>query len=149
MGNKSEILINSSQVTHQDFGDAYEFVLNDEMRVIECIKVNSLAHGIITPVEEPTSTLDGFLFELNHVRVNPRVDNSHIIECLTGALMSIGVNVLNSPDEDSMEMCFKPLGEISDNVRFYIGQSSKLIFLSPATKPKLVNVQNLQQGNMS
>lgn len=157
MDNYDEILINSQVVTPNDTGDTFEFVLtaklknaedmlSPELEVVECVKVDSVANGVITPVPDK-SELDGMLFELNHVRVNPRVDNSFIIECLTQALSNIGVNVSNPPDLDSMALCFKPLGEISDNVRFYVskkGLQDKVIFLSPSTRPKLVPISNNQ-----
>lgn len=140
-----EILINASHVTHTDFGHAYEFVLNTKLHVVECVRIDSLVHGIISPVENAANSLDGMLFELNHVRINPRVDNTNIIKCLTNALNEIGVHVANQPDSDSMALCFKPLGEISDNVRFYLSNQGRVIFLSPATRPKLVAVQQPQQ----
>lgn len=140
-----EILINASHVTHSDFGNAYEFVLNTELHVVECVRIDSLVHGIISTVENASSSLDGMLFELNHVRINPRVDNTNIIQCLTHALNEIGVHVVNQPDSDSMALCFKPLGEISDNVRFYLSNKGRVIFLSPATRPKLVAVDEQEQ----
>ena len=142
MKTESEILINSSLVTHDNVGDSYEFVINDNLQVVECVKVDSHAHDIINSIDNAAITLDGLLFELNHVRVNPRVDNTHIINCLTEALNNIGVAVCNPPEADSMALCFKPLGEISDNVRFYLNKKSQVIFLSPSTKPKLVGLKN-------
>lgn len=136
-----EILINASQVTSTDFGLAYEFVLNSKLQVVECIRIDSLVHGIISHIDNAAINLDGMLFELNHVRINPRVDNTKIILCLTNALHEIGVHVSNQPNSDSMAMCFKPLGEISDNVRFYLSEQGKTIFLSPATRPKLIVTQ--------
>lgn len=148
MENESEeILINASHVTHADFGNSYEFVLNTKLHVVECVRIDSLVHGIISPVDNASNSLDGMLFELNHVRINPRVDNTNIINCLTTALNEIGVRVSNQPDTDSMALCFKPLGEISDNVRFYLSTQGRVIFLSPATKPKLVSVQQQQTKN--
>jgi hypothetical protein len=143
MENDSEILINSFHVTHDDFGDSYEFVLNDQLQVMECIKIDAINNGELSPIEDAPINLDGMLFELNHVRVNPKVDNTHIIECLTDALNNIGVLVSNPPASDSMAMCFKPLGEISDNVRFYLNTKAEVIFLSPSTRPKLVSSNNI------
>ena len=149
MENESEeILINASQVTHLNCGDSYEFVLNNKLQVVECVRIDSIIHGIISPIANTADTLAGMLFELNHVRINPRVDNTSIINCLTNALNNIGVHVANQPDTDSMAMCFKPLGEISDNVRFYLGDYGKVVFLSPATRPKLVAVQQSNQLNL-
>lgn len=132
-----EILINSSLVTHDGCREFYEFVLGPECELIECVKVDPLAQNVITPIKDVDRELDGLLFELNHVRVNPRVDNSYIIGCFTKALEKIGVQVKNQPAQNSMGTCFKPLGEISDNVRFYLNKS-QVVFLSPATRPHLV-----------
>lgn len=134
----SEILINSYQITHHEDGDSYEFVLNKDLRVMECVKVGSHSRDIIRHIQNSRVALEGLLFELNHVRVNPRLDNSQIIECLTGALKQIGVRVQHQPKQSSMVICYKPLGEISDNVRFYLNKEGKLVFLSPATRPRLV-----------
>jgi hypothetical protein len=134
----SEILINSRQVTRESLGEPYEFILNSELKVIECVQIESIPQGKIRPVPNTAYALEGMLFELNHVRVNPKMDNTFIIRCLTGALHEIGVEVLNPPPRDSMAVCFRPLGEISANVRFYLNQDSKLIFLSPAVRPRLV-----------
>jgi hypothetical protein len=144
----TEILINSSLVTHDGYKESYEFVLDDSLRVIECVKVDPLANNIICPIEDASVTLDGLLFELNHVRVNPRVDNTYIIECLTKALGDIGVKVKNQPQSASMATVFKPLGEISDNVRFYLNNTTQVVFLSPAVRPKLVksNVVDFNKG---
>jgi hypothetical protein len=134
----TEILINSSLVTHDGYRESYEFVLDDSLCVIECVKVDPMAQSMISPIEDASVTLDGLLFELNHVRVNPRVDNTYIIECLTQALKNIGVEVKNQPAANSMATTYKPLGEISDNVRFYLNNKTQVVFLSPSTRPKLV-----------
>lgn len=135
----SEILINARQVTRYDCGDAYEFILNEHLQVLECVKIESLARGIVRPIYEFHNVLQGLLFELNHVRVNPRLDNTDIIRNLTEALQEIGVNVTNPPEKDTVAVCFKPLGEISDSVRFYLNKNEEIIFLSPAMRPKLIS----------
>lgn len=134
----TEILINSSLVTHDGYRESYEFVLDDTLQVLECVKVDPMAQNIISPIEDASVELDGLLFELNHVRVNPRVDNSHIISCLTEALGQVGVQVKNQPQQNTMATCFKPLGEISDNVRFYLNNKTQVVFLSPSMRPRLV-----------
>lgn len=142
MNATAEILINSSLVTHDGYRESYEFVLDDTLRVIECIKVDPTAANMIMPVINPTEELEGLLFELNHVRVNPRVDNSHIIDCLTKALNNVGVEVKNQQQPDMMAQSFRPLGEITANVRFYISAKTKMVFLSPALRPKLVSTKH-------
>lgn len=139
----TEILINSSLVTHDGYRESYEFVLDETLQVIECVKVDPMAQNIISPIIDAAVELDGLLFELNHVRVNPRVDNSQIINRLTEALGQIGVQVKNQPHQNALATCFKPLGEISDNVRFYLNNKTQVVFLSPSMRPKLV-ATNLQ-----
>lgn len=138
----TEILINSSLVTNDKngYGETYEFVLDEDMHVVECVKINPYSQTIITQIENAAVTLDKLLFELNHVRVNPRVDNTDIIESLTAALEKIGVHVTNTPHQNDMATTFKPIGEITDNVRFYIGNNSIVVFLSPSTRPQLAAV---------
>jgi len=132
MREATEILLNATQVTHNTLGSGYEFILNADLTVLECIKIESMKQGIVTPIPHPSQALEGMLFELNHIRVNPRLDNRRMIDLLTQALGEVGVRVLNRPHHDSMAMCHRPLGEITDNVRLYIGNLSKLIFLSPS-----------------
>ena len=135
---QAEILINATLVTPYDYADIYEFVLNHELRVIECVRVESLADGIVFPVDNYRKTLQGVLFELNHVRVNPRLDNTEILSKLTLALESIGVAVHHPPHNQDIQMCFKPLGEINENVRFYFNELGNCVFLCPKAKLKAV-----------
>ncbi|MCS5709355.1 hypothetical protein CC99x_010610 [Candidatus Berkiella cookevillensis] len=136
--NAREILINATRVNPAHTTDLYEFVLNDSLYVIECVRVESLAEGIIYPVNNYLLDLKNVLFELNHVRVNPRVDNTEIIENLTQRLEAIGVEVINPPSQESMAMCYRPLGEITENVRFYFNESGNVIFLCPNAKLRAI-----------
>jgi hypothetical protein len=141
----TEILINAGRVSPGKGVDIYEFVLNEHLHIIECVHVESLAQGIIYPVNNFRTSLPSVLFELNHVRVNPRLDNSYIIGRLTDALEDIGVNVYNTPRQESMTVCYRPLGEITENVRFYFTESGHCIFLCPNAKLKAV--PSLSQRN--
>lgn len=134
----TELLLHATRVTPEPVADTYEFILNNGLIVTECVRVESLAEGVIFPIANFTNELLGVLFELNHVRVNPRMDNRTIIDTLAGALEEIGVNIFNRPDERSMAMCFRPLGEMSANVRFYMDQNGHLTFLSPNGKLRVV-----------
>ena len=137
----AEILINATLVSPHDFSEIYEFVLNQDLEAIECVRVQSLAEGLVFPVDHFQKTLSTILFELNHVRVNPRVDNRFIIQKLTHALQDIGVGVKHAPQADSMAVCYRPLGEITDNVRFHFNPDGKFIFLSPVFRPVLISKQ--------
>src|SRR5690349_18467612 len=117
----SHILIRATHITHSEMGDKYEFILDYHLNVLESIKLHV----------GRKMDLEGMLFELNHVRVNPMLDNRRMIARLTTALAEIGVKVSNQPQQTSMAICFKPMGEIRDNVRFYLNKEGKLIFLSP------------------
>ncbi len=134
MREATEILLNATQVTNGSLGGGYEFILNADLTVLECIKIESMKQGIVTPITDPSQVLAGMLFDLHHIRVNPRLDNRRMIEILTQALGDVGVQVLNRPHHNSMSLCHRPLGEITDNVRLYIGNLSKLVFLSPSSK---------------
>lgn len=136
-----EILINATRVSPSDYTEIYEFVINQDLKVIECVQVESLADGISFPVENYRAQLGGVLFELNHVRVNPRLDNSEIIHALTSALEGIGVGINHPPSQDSMALCFKPLGEINDNVRFHFENDGYFHFLTPSVKLKIIHNQ--------
>jgi hypothetical protein len=57
---------------------------------------------------------------------------------LTEALEDIGVNVYNTPRQESMTVCYRPLGEITENVRFYFTESGHCVFLCPNAKLKAV-----------
>lgn len=137
----SEILLNSSLVSTSPSRDYYEFVLDDNLFVLECVKVITQLRGQIRPIDRAAEALEGRLFELNHVRVNPSLDNQRIIRRLTMALRQIDIEINNTPHEKSMAMCYRPLGEISDCVRFYLNPVGKLIFLSPSMRPRLVQTK--------
>jgi hypothetical protein len=138
---KDEILISASLVTQAiEYNATYEFIINGSLNVRECIQIEQYDNRKIKPVRNPMTELKGLLFELNHVRVNPKVDNNYIIDCIIQALHNIDVTVENRPHVNSMAVCFMPLGEISANVRFYLNSTGQIIFLSPIAKPKLVSI---------
>lgn len=132
----NELLINANRIRPDCRTDLYEFVLNDTLHIVECVHVESLAEGIIYPIPDFLITLHGVLFELNHVRVNPRLDNAYMIGRLTSALADIGVKVYNTPSPQSMAVCYRPLGEITENVRFYFTESGSCVLLCPNAKLK-------------
>lgn len=134
----TELLISARRINEDRKPDLYEFVLNESLHVIECVHIESLPDAIIYPINDYQSTLSDVLFELNHVRVNPRMDNSYIIGKLTSALNDIGVAVYNTPKSDSLATCYRPLGEITENVRFYFNELGRCTFLCPNAKLKVV-----------
>jgi hypothetical protein len=83
------------------------------------------------------NTMDGMLFELNHVRVNPRFNNEVIIKHIINKLKEVGVSVNETATQGAISMRFKPIGEINSSVRFYVNQDQMLVFMSPM-QPKLV-----------
>lgn len=143
----SEILINATEVTPDLYARTYEFVLNSDLHIIEAVKVESMIDGVVIPVENYRTSLNHVLFELNHVRVNPCIDNTLIIEKLTKALDEIGLTVSNPPAPDSMAMCFKPLGELSDNVRFFFEGDGSVVFLAPKARLSVVAGKDTESKN--
>jgi hypothetical protein len=133
----AELLINAWQVTEDIPGETYEFVLNEALQVRACAKTTSTQKTLYA-ASDAQDLLNGMLFELNHVRVNPLLNNEGIIHALTTALEDIGVNIYRRPAHNSMAVCYRPLGEISDNVRFYMSDNAQLVFLSPTKKLRLV-----------
>ncbi|HXH54911.1 MAG TPA: hypothetical protein VNK03_04120 [Gammaproteobacteria bacterium] len=134
----SHLLIRSTQLTQGEMGNQYEFILDNQLSVLEWVKLKTGRPQVFYTTDNANRALEGMLFELNHVRVNPMLDNTRMIAKLTDVLTEIGVTISNQPYKNSMAICFKPMGEIRDNVRFYLNKEEKLVFLSPITRPRLV-----------
>ena len=134
-----EILLNATLVTADNQAQIFEFILDDTLSATECVCVKSLANGVVCPIPNFKETMKGTLFELNHVRVNPKLDNEAMLQALTHALEDIGVKVFNPPNRNDMAMCFKPLGELSENVRFFSESDGKLVFLAPTRHLKVIH----------
>lgn len=132
-----EILINATLLTTEPCAQLYEFVLNQDLIIIEYMEVHSLANNQVSPVWDHT-VLTGMLFELNHVRINPYIDNTYIINKLSQALEHIGVNIKHAPHLNDIAQCYRPLGEIMENVRFHFNEIGHCIFLCPHAKLRLV-----------
>jgi hypothetical protein len=139
MKQATELVINSTLVTDKYEAIFYEFVLDEGLKVTECGFVESLSQKRMRSVKDPVMDLARMLFELNHVRVNPRVDNTLILARLARALEESGVSITHPPRGDDMSVCFKPLGELSDVVRFYINHEGRLTFLSSSVKLHVVS----------
>lgn len=136
----TEIVINATLVTEEPSAILYEFVLGTGLKVTECGCIESLSQKRLRHITDPVNMLDGLLFELNHVRVNPEVDNTFIIRQLGRDMeQQAGVVVQNQPQENDVQMCFAPMGELSDRVRFYVGLQGRLTFLSPSVKLHVVS----------
>jgi hypothetical protein len=139
MKQATELVINSTLVTDRYEAIFYEFVLDEGLKVAESGFVESLSQKRMRAVKNPVEELDGMLFELNHVRVNPRVDNTLILARLARALEESGVSITHPPRGDDLTVCFKPLGELSDVVRFYINHQGRLTFLSSSVRLQVIS----------
>lgn len=132
-----EILINASLVTNDSIIEQYEFIIDGTLTIQDSIKVKNLAKENFQAIEEPEICLRGMLFELNHIRVNPSLNNEEIVKNIMKKLNEVGVEVKDPPSQNSISVCFKPLGTINSSVRFYVNHDSSLVFLSPM-QPKLI-----------
>lgn len=147
MKTAKEILINAFAVSpfqkkNIKTNNQFEFIINDNFKLLECVQLfiaTSQNDSTVTPIEN-IQEIHNVLFELNHVRVNPTLNNNSIVSMLMNTLFNIGVRIDDQPSNDSMAICFQPLGEIKDNVRFYIEENDKMIFLANTAKPKLVKL---------
>lgn len=142
----NEILINATLVSPDNWADTYEVVLNDELYVLECVRVSSVAKGLIEEIPDYLYRFKDTLFELNHVRVNPSLNNEYIINKLTQELAKVGVDVFETPNPNSMKMVYRPLGEITETVRFHFNESGKCTFLCPSFRPRAI-ASNFEQIN--
>ena len=136
--NKIEVIINATMVSGAHEAQFFEFVLDEQLQLIECGHIKSLVEGKIVPVLDFATAYHGVLFELNHVRVNPQVDNSKILAALTQELEQAGAFVNNVPSQDMLAACFKPIGELTEIVRFYPTCRKKLVFLTKSVQLKSV-----------
>lgn len=139
MKQATEIVINSTLITEDVSAIFYEFVLGVGLEVIECGCIESLSQSRLRHITDPITMLDGMLFELNHVRVNPEADNTLILARLAKSLEKSGVKINNPPHQHDLKVCYKPLGELSDVVRFYVNGQGRLTFLSSSVKLHVVS----------
>jgi len=135
MRRSSEIVINSTLVSNNNAAPFYEFVIDESIQVVECGRVESLAAETYTLLDE--ESISGLLFELNHIRIDPKKDNTIILDRFIEMLQRSGVEVLRIPRQEDLAMCYRPVGELSHNVRFYVEQFSP-IFLSSAVKLSVI-----------
>ncbi len=138
MKQATELVINSTLLANDVSAAFYEFVLGVGLEVVECGCIESLSQRRLRHVMDPVHRLDGMLFEFNHVRINPEADNTLILARLAKALEQSGVKIRHPAHRHDVQMCFKPLGELSDVVRFYINPQGRLTFLSSSVKLHVV-----------
>lgn len=131
--NQPHLLINSTLVTSSNEAKLFEFVLNNNLKVIECGYVSSLANGTVKIIEDFVS-LSGALFEFNHVRINPKLENSRLLQRLRNVLQKSGVTISDPTDEKDIKVLYNPVGQLSEVVRFFLTDQNYLKFLSPARK---------------
>ncbi len=134
-----QMVVNATRMSaDQKSAEIYEFVLDLSIKVIDCKHISSVSQKRAVCVKNFATELKGVLFELNHVRINPKVNNELILFRFKKCLQKSGVKISNPPDEILMAICYKPIGELSDVVRFYIDDNNQLVFLSKAVKLSLV-----------
>ncbi len=137
--NKPEIVINATKISvEQNSAKIFEFVLDLSLKVVDCCYIPSVSQKTITRIHDYSDSLKGDLFELNHVRINPKLNNELILYRFKKSLQKSGIEIKNPPDEILMAICYKPIGELTGIVRFYLSEDSHLVFLSHAVKLSIV-----------
>lgn len=130
-----KIVINATKVSaHDQSAEIYELVLDQAINVVSCSYVQSVSQARTKLIPDFKDKLVGDLFELNHVRIDPNAKNDLILFRLKKALESSGVKLTAPPDEILMAICYKPLGEINEDVRFYFKPDCSLVFLTKLAK---------------
>lgn len=135
MRNSSEIVINSTLVTSHNAAPFYEFVVDETIHVVECGRVDSMASDTYTLLSD--AEVAGLLFELNHIRIDPKKNNAVILTRFIEKLQASGVEIYRRPHYNDIALCYKPVGELSHPVRFYVDAHNP-VFLSSAVKLNVV-----------
>ncbi len=134
------LIINASLVTNSEIAEIYEFVIDQEIGVIDCGRVSSLASMTVRQISEWDVKVANQLFEINHVRINPKIDNTDILDKFCKKLTNFGVEIYNAPQVNDMRILYNPVGELSTIVRFYMKLNKELVFLVPTVKLKIANI---------
>ena len=135
----AEILLHGRKITVQETEETYEFVLNDQLKLVQWVNAKRQERFELPSCFQADNRLNGLLFELHHVRVNPQSDNRAILGKFIEALKEIDVEVFIPAALHRFGPAYSPgLGTISHRVRFYLNNEGGLTFLSPAMKPRLV-----------
>jgi hypothetical protein len=125
----------------QQSNTSYEFTLDANLTIQECTKITKFKNNVnklITNINNPSVELQNLLFELDYIRVNPKLDNTYIINSTLHKLKKFGINSTQVPHNNSIKICYMPLGRLSNTMRFYINNSNHIILLSTMFKPKLI-----------
>lgn len=136
---EARLVINATRVS-EDFNTAeiFEFALNLNLEVILCSHVKSVSQGRYRLINDFSEELSGVLFEINHVRVNPNLNNELILYRLKKVLQNSGVEITSPSEDILMSICYKPLGDLKQIVRFYIKDKNTLVFLTDNVKLQVV-----------
>ena len=132
------IIINGTLLDNMFSAQCYDFILNKSLRLEKCELFNSAVKNKKRITSRTYYKLYNQLFELNHVRVNPNLDNTLILNKLRDIIKESGVDIKNIPKKDEITICYNPLGELDDNVRFYLNDELNLKFLSSAVKLRII-----------
>ena len=133
------IVINATEISaDNNTAEIYEFVLDLNLKITSCSHIKSISQRRIQILSDYEKQLRDKLFELNHVRVNPMINNDLILHRFKKALELTGVKLKSPPDDILMAICYKPLGELENIVRFYIKDQDSLVFMSDVVKLTVV-----------
>ncbi|ERL62560.1 hypothetical protein K661_01085 [Piscirickettsia salmonis LF-89 = ATCC VR-1361] len=132
---RSEVILSAYFVDRDGQGDTFEFALNDKLKVI-----SGACQDFVTGKMHSVQVKDYWdtLFEFNYISIQSKISSSATIRRFTELLNQFGIRL--APPEDAYDetLDFNLLGELPDIVRFYIRPNNEIIFLSPASRFKLV-----------
>jgi hypothetical protein len=122
-----QLLLNTTEVNYQNAA-LYEFILSAPgFFVNECYYVKNQGTPVIETVENPYKNLNGKVFEINHLRIDPKADPKNILNLFEKHLSNIGLKIPQSVTQHACWMWPKNF-----QLRFKLDIKEGLIFMSPS-----------------
>lgn len=130
------IVINGTQLGNHFLMPSYDFQLNKMVEIVS-YKLQASSNWI-TINKESAVRRNNNLFELNYLVFNTDQESDFDLSALIKKIESSGVTVSNQPNHDDLRVMYKPIGDLSNRVRFYITNSCDIVFLSECVKMSYV-----------
>lgn len=129
---KLNILLNTTEIS-QSSANIFEFILSTPTFVIsECYHVINAGSPSFYQINPPFLPLQGHLFEVNHLRIDPLARPNEIIPLLKQHLKGFGLSL--PPEQESCLHCWT--WPASFKLRMSLSNYGDLLFMSP-THPAL------------
>ncbi len=126
------ILLNTTEIS-QSSANIFEFILSTPTFVLsECYHVKNAGTSSFYQINPPFLSLQGHLFEINHLRIDPLIHPSEILPLLKQHLKGFGLSIPH--EEENVRSCWT--WPETFKLRMTINNYGDLLFMSP-THPSL------------